>query len=235
MEELLRLLDGGDEELLPELERHLHIDPNLGEIIQHPLVYSVPHAPAFNKMVNRQLVAKQDAIKRATDDQNWDQFIWLHERPFRVDALLEVGRHLDLPNNGPVFWRLAGLVWTDSENIWQHLDQWRDLFSDTTIPGRKHFMSEEDQETMELPSNKGGISDTFTVYRGFNRDDAVDGFSWCLNRERARWFANRWGARGRVASGLLSKRDVIGLMTGRGEAEVVAMPENVCGIEIAEA
>ena len=35
-----------------------------------------------------------------------------------------------------------------------------------------------------------------------------------------------------LASGTISKGDVIGYMSGRGEQEIVCLPENVCAIEL---
>lgn len=232
--QLLRI----QEALEPELQMYLYEDGVFGTCIKHPLVFSVVHTEQLNAMVNAQLKFKKKALAKARKEADWSQVIWLHERAYRLDALQEVGQYLDEQAGGAEFWGLAGEVWTDSENIWQNLEEWRDIFCDYEFWDREYFMSEHDRQTLRLPVNKGGMEQQVTVYRGFCHDEAVDGFSWSLNRDTAVWFAQRAVcsdvAIPKVAKGTLSKRDVIGLMTGRGELEIVALPENVCGIEIAE-
>lgn len=232
LEKLLRT----SEELDAELKLYQYKDEVFGSCIKHPLVFSIVHTEQLNAMLNAQLKYKKQAIAQAQADRNWSQIIWLHERAFRLDALLEVAQNLHEEVDGKTFWSLAGEVWVDSENIWQNLDLWRDIFCDYEFWDRDHFMDEHDRETMRLPLNKGGMKNLVTVYRGYRHEEAVDGFSWSLNRDKAAWFARRAVADGapKVAKGTLSKRDVIGLMSGRGELEVVALPEHVCGIEITE-
>lgn len=229
------------EDLDPELEEHVYQDGAMGPCIKHPLVFSIVHHPQLNAMVNAQLRAKKEAVARAEEKGDWHQFVWLHERPYRLDALL-VAKDA-LASEPEAFWGLAGEVWVDSENIWQNMDEWRDVFETPAWirpPVRQHFMSEEDRQTMQLPTNKGGVENVVTVYRGFCHEDASDGFSWSLREDTALFFARRavWRSgeenKPLIATGTVSKRDVIGLMTGRGEFEIVVLPEDVHNILVKE-
>ena len=221
---------GIDEDLDPELERHC-VDTEIGMCIKHPLVFSIMHNPVMNAMVNRAFNAKKKGIARALDDKNWDKYVWLHERPYRLDAFLDVEHHM----SDRQYWELAGHIWVDSENIHQSLDQWRDIFEDNARGDQQYFMSEDDRKFMRLSPSRGGLNPVFTVYRGFSQPGCEDGFSWTLSYDTAVWFANRLchsDETPMLATGTLSARDVFAYMSGRGEREIVCLPENVCGIEI---
>lgn len=225
------------EDLDPDLERYTTIDPSLGMLIRHPLVFSVVHTPNLNALVNAQLKEKRRAIDAAWENREWHRYVWLHERPYRLDALLEIDGHVTDGNliDDETYWRLAGEIWVDSENIYQNLDEWRDVFEDPERDKKRYFMSDADRKFLSKTPMFGGLPDTFTVYRGFHNTGAEDGYSWTLDRERACWFAHRLcptGGQPKVASGIISRRDVFAFMSGRGEQEIVCLPENVCGIEI---
>lgn len=237
-DDFLSSLSGPPEELHPDLQHYLEEAGVFGPCIKHPLVFSIVHHPCLNAHVNKMLAGKKRAVAAAIENRDWEQFMWLHERPYRLDALLEVTRHLDPEQDGKEFWQLAGHVWIDSENIHQNFAAWYDIFDNVLgFSDKPYFMSEDDRETMALPANKGGMNQQITVYRGFSEDGAEDGFSWTLHEDVAVWFAKRFQrpeSVARVAKGTLAKRDVIALMTGRGEMEVVAFPHDVMGVEIKE-
>jgi len=233
------------EPLDPELEPYMEDGP-LGRMLRHPLVYSLCHDPERSALANQQLRYKQRAVAEAVDNGDWEKYIWLHERAYRLEALLDIKGRL-LPDasdtleykNADQLWELAGVVWIDSENIWQCQDEWRDLFDLRNVYSHHKFMSDEDQETMRLSPQKGGMNPTVTVYRGVCHEEALDGFSWTLAKDTAEWFARRavWRSHDEesqpmVATGTISKKDVIALMTGRGELEIVALPEDVHGVTL---
>jgi len=59
----------------------------------------------------------------------------------------------------------------------------------------------------------------------------ADGFSWTLDEEKARWFAARSSMETPLlARGTVSRRDVFAYLSGRGEQEIVCLPENVHNI-----
>lgn len=225
---------GVQEDLDPELLECMFDDPIFGSSIKHPLVFSIVHNPQMNAMYNAMLRQKKAALQRATEAQNWDSYVWLHERAYRLDAFMDIKDEIYKSED---YWSLLGSIWIDSENIWQNLEEWRLLFEEPERGYMEHFMSEDDRKVFTLPENKGGMPRTFPVYRGFNYDGGEDGFSWTIDRARAKWFARRLCTddyRPMVATGTVSRKDVIGYMTGRDEQEIVVLPENVYAVEVSE-
>jgi hypothetical protein len=196
-------------------------------------VYSIFHAPQMNGMVNALLKQKKAGLERALCKDDWETYVFLHERPYRLDAFMKIRHDITRSQN---YWTLLGHIWQDSENIWQHLDDWRLLFEEPERGYMEFFMDDDDRKAFSLPPQKGGMPATFPIYRGFNYDGGEDGFSWTIDRARAEWFARRFSDSDHqplVAAGTVGRKDVIGYLTGRGEQEIVVLPENVYAIEIA--
>lgn len=206
-----------DEPLIAELQDHCGPGP-LGQQIHHPLVIEPIYAPMMNARLNVLYAEKRKAVFEALYNGEYARAVFLHERPYRLGKLLDFRGAFDM---GDAFWRLVGDVWTDSENIWQDFDDWTEVMSEAASR-REQVMSEADREAYaELP-------DTLTVYRGYDASEGnPEGLSWTLNRRKAEWFGSRFGGDCRLASGTMSKLDVIAHFVGRGEAEIVTLPQNV--------
>lgn len=71
--------------------------------------------------------------------------------------------------------------------------------------------------------------DTFTIYRGTEAPDGLGaGFSWTLSRERAVWFARRFDkGEPTLITATVGRARVIAYLAGRGEEEIVVLPEHV--------
>lgn len=65
----------------------------------------------------------------------------------------------------------------DSENTWQNLSEWKDLW-DSRRPGKHSAMNDEQREVLALPPNK------FTIYRG-TLDCSENGLSLTISHEKA--------------------------------------------------
>lgn len=229
----LEELMGKQEELDPELVEWLQHDGPFGTCLKHPLVFSIVHAPAMNAYVNAQFRQKQKAAREARADGKWATFVWLHERPYRLDAFAVISWHLE----GPDYWKLLGEVWVDTENQWQDRPRWRTML--TADPEGREFMSSEDvRSVFTLSPEDGGLAPQTRIYRGFCHDDALQSFSWTLDKARARWFAQRLrqddDPPARIASGWVAREHVLAYITDRDEAEIVCLPEHVTdlGIEV---
>jgi len=207
------------EELDPELVPYLHNRNHLGPCIQHPLVYSMMHFPALNAMVNAQLRYKKEALDAAWEANDWHSYIWLHERPYRINAFQEV---MDLMSD-QAYWKLLGEAWIDSENIRQSPQVWQELMR-SKRPEREAIMDEG--ELAELAA----MSDVIPVYQGHTARKH-DGWSWTINRVKAEWFAHRFSmfesSPPVLTEGIVYKRNVIAYFTSRGESEIVADRRNV--------
>jgi hypothetical protein len=199
--------------------------PELGTCIQHPLYYSVPHHPELNDHANKSLAVKREAVERARTEQRWSKWLVMHERPWRFQALGEIEELL----GDEEYWQLLAHAWIDSENIWQNESEWLEKLQ----VERGHadlMMEEEDRQQLE------SMPELITIYRGYQRPDRQRAISWTLELERAEWFARRWlvDQTPLVATGTVAKRDVIALLHGRDEAEVLVKPDKVEIIEVRE-
>ena len=221
------------EELDPVLALYIDEDGPFGPSIKHPLVFSIVHTPTLNAYVNAQFEAKREALRKAKARCDWKTCVWLYERPYRLDAFLDISWHLD----GPRYWDLLGQVWSDTENSWQNRDDWRKALT-ADREGREMMSDEDVRCVFDLPPEEGGLLPMTRIYRGYRFGDALEGYSWTLDKARAKWFANRLRQDDhpspKVASGLVAKEHVIAYITGRDEQEIVVLPEHVIDLEIEE-
>jgi hypothetical protein len=215
----------GEEELLPELQPYLTENSVLGTpSIHHPLIISILHVPQLNKMINKSFLHKQEAIAKAIKKQNWISYVFLHERPYRLQALLDVTHMIedDSPSENHPSWQayaeLVASIWTDSENIWQNFEEWFEIWEDLKNRDLLKFTM-EDHENEFLAS-----SDLLTLYRGTSEDlDA--GMSWTLDKNKAEWFAKRFNKDTPVVLETVVKAsEVYAYYTGRNEQEIVINP-----------
>jgi hypothetical protein len=209
-----------DEPLLPELAHHLDESETFGTCLRHPLVYAVPYHPQWAWQCNDQYEAKTQAVQEAIAAGDWHTVIWLHERPWRLWAFQQIQRRLKHRE----YWELLGAIWVDSENIWQNLEEWREVLT-SRRPGRRYMMSEDEREAL------AAMPEELTIHRGYSHPGGTRlGFSWTLSEDRADWFARRLARDGEVPVVLISKvgrADVIAYFTGRGEEEIVVDPRSL--------
>ncbi|MCZ8254664.1 MAG: hypothetical protein O9327_03130, partial [Polaromonas sp.] len=190
---------------------------------RHPLVYSVPYSPIQNKMLNASYLAKREMLAAAQRDGNLDKFIGLHERPYRLNALITGARRIqDLSDEA--YWRAVGFVWRDSENVHELWDTWRRVWVGGNraagVRGREHVMSRGDLDALQA------MPEVFEVFHGEEHPNRI-GMSWTLDHDVAKWFAKRFQARGRVYKGRVRRADVIAYFTQRNEEEILVPGELV--------
>lgn len=218
------------ETLDPELAEYIEItDRSKMTVIRHPLVYAMMYAPGVQDgQLNDLLRRKQEVLAEYAAEENWWGYIFLHERPWRLHALLAIESNISDPCK---FWDLVGDVWTDSENISQNYDDWHTLLHDER-PCRESIMDEEERAFLaKLPEQ-------IKIYRGAQTSHsgeygAGDGFSWSLDRAKGLWFAQRYAslfegeAEAQLLTGKVNRTDVIAYKGGRGEKEIIVLPEDV--------
>lgn len=157
------------ENLHPDLSEYV-----FGDMIDHPLV--VYPVSMDVSSINRLYLQKRRDAADAENRGDWGQYVALHERPYRVDALL---RALEggVSNQPSEYWKLVGAVWQESENISQCLYEWSQLWG-AAIECRRACMSEEDLQSFEsLPKH-------IDVWRGVSCEDGIEGLSWTLDRDK---------------------------------------------------
>jgi hypothetical protein len=184
---------GSDEPLHPDLEAHYD-----GDLVHHPLLIG-PYQPGDYHRANRSYLAKRECAERALRDRNWWQYVFTHERPYRVHALLRC-RKAGL--RGREYWEQLGECWIDSENIRQNRRQWQRLWH-VDDDGRKCAMDERAR------AHLASLPEQIEVYRGCRRRNDA-GWSWTTDRDVAEWFACRFpGQRpGYVFTGIVQRSDI---------------------------
>lgn len=208
------------EDLVPYLTEN-----RLGmRMLAHPLVH---HPLPVNGYANRLYEQKQEAVRKAEAAQQWHTVIFLHERPYRCDALIDyvLGRHEDetpfslgdmlgRPDYATIAETVAD-VWTDSENIHQHVDDWLAI-TEGHVPGAPLLMG--DQPAFDL------LPDRIEVWRGDLNDG---GWSWSTSRKVGEFFTRYLGGDHELLHGFVDKRYVFGYLTARSEFEVMVRREHV--------
>lgn len=197
-------------ELHPQLQERLVTVRDM-RMIKHPLVVAFYFGEADHERLNNQLNAKESACGAARLERDWHQLVWLHERPFRFDALFSIK---DLITDA-VYWDLVKSVWIDSENIYENLRGWEVMLA-SDRPGREQMMTEDERAFVsDLPAK-------VRLYRGhqaLNRN----GLSYTLSVDKAKWFAKRFGP-GDVRVRSVAKEDIVAYFNTRSEAEIVIHP-----------
>ena len=207
-------------DLHPDLIPHV-CEGRLGRILHHPLVIDPFFAPHMHKMANLQYESKMAALARATEAKDWHSVVFLHERPYRLNAFETI--HEELTDEE--YWGILSSIWMDTESLSSDQEQWLE-FIEADRPGRAlHMMDEVEWATWaELPEQ-------VTVYRGYNLDEGnPDGLSWSLDAGVAEWFAKRFHQEGVRLSAFVPKGAIIAVLLGRNEQEVIINPEVIAGL-----
>jgi hypothetical protein len=195
------------EELHPDLQPYLE-EGAIGLQLRHPLVYLVPlwgngHANALYEH-------KVKGVKDALANNKYSSYIFLHERPYRLDAFTLIQSKL----SDTQYWSLLSEIWTDTENQWQGLNKWKQLLS-SNRPSRHYLMNEEEFNLLQ------SLPDEVTIYRGCQAGINENGLSWTLNKKKAEFFAKRFSKEGIILERKIPKSNIIAFLNGRGESEVI--------------
>jgi len=197
------------EDLHPDLVDYVEEpDEKFGFVfIKHPLINELYH-DAMNAVINARFKLKKAAVEEAREKENWSEFVWLHERPFRFGALLEAlsDGYWDAENLTTEEIELVEGVYIDAENPGVNREFWLPLF-----------------EYMPCAA-LADLPETFTIYRGTGVDDDNNGISWTLSEETAEFFANRFRDDGVVLKREINRSDALYYTNGRGEEEVIYDP-----------
>jgi hypothetical protein len=171
--------------------------------------------------LKRYLQHKLETINNAIEEHDWSRAIFMHERPWRCDVLLQVLLSgICLINDDTA--DLVLDVWVDTESPHQSRETWLRIFG--LVSTRLLNAQLDDKERKE----RDELPDKLTVYRGTCMDEIRSGnwgFAWTLDRDKAEWFATRFEQDDPVLiTTTVNKSDVTGVLHRRGEAEIIIHP-----------
>ncbi|CAM6053398.1 unnamed protein product [Sphagnum tenellum] len=222
------------EPLHPDLVPYLRDTDHIGQMIHHKLVISIMHSDAMNKMVNRRYEQTKAMVDEAYASADWQRYVFLHERPYRFDALMEIMEPsgfwvIDNPERANAFWRLVSSVWIDSENIHENYNDWHEIWSSDPKPVAEAVMDEDDRATF------AALPEMVKVWRGATHKNVANGLSWTIDKNKAEWFARRFSNPDRpsyIASGRVTRNNILAYFGGRNEKEVIIIPEHVMNVKV---
>jgi len=205
------------QDLHPELAEYRD-----GERLNHPLVQ------AFHwnlDKANELYEYKCTEIQKAIHTRDWEGYIRLHERPYRLDVFLHLLGEYDLSPEEK--WPLVAFVSFDTERAREDQEVWRNILR-SSCPHRHLMMAADERAHLD------DLDSELTVWRGVNHREAVRGLSWTLNQDVAVRFTRRVAPNtpAFLARGHIRKADAIAYINFRGEDEIVVAPESVYGIEV---
>lgn len=197
------------DQLDSRLQEYYYVENGI-PMIKHPLCFSIFHTEHMNHRMNQYLKYKLEAVQEALDRKEYETFIFLHERPYRLEAFLEIERNL----SDEEYWKILGDIWTDSENIWQNKIIWGALLT-SSRPKRKYFMNDEERAEFEK------LPEKLTIYRGYQPRKNKTGYSYTTSKDKANWFAHRFHKDGQVDTKVVNKDRVFAYLTRRSESEIL--------------
>ena len=193
-------------------------------MVEHPLVHQI-YSPIHNRSLNRTLSEKQQQVQEFVEAKRWDSAVFMHERPYRIDALLRLRDSSKLSSEE--FWPVVGSVYTDSESIRDDFSVWDRLLRSASPDEMALMMTSPDDKT-ELAAIHA--QPTITVYQG-HTSERTDGWSWTTNERVGRWFACRFAGledtAGRLSAAVVDTRNIVVFFGSRNESEVLINPDVV--------
>jgi hypothetical protein len=212
-----------EEPLLPELLPYVTTTKGVKgkpgtriPMLHHKFIINMFHDSTRSGWVNARYLQVQEKVAEAKRNKQWARFLLLHERPYRFEAYQEIAHLIEDPRLKAHLFRY---VWTDSENIWQHLTTWKRMWKGIDP---KLIMDAAERETL------AAFPDRVKIYRG-TRKGRRHGMSWTQDRDKAIWFANRLlrkHERPMLLSAKVPKTDILAYLDDR-EIEIVIFPETI--------
>lgn len=204
-------------ELHPDLRSSLIPSENCW-MVHHPLVVEFAMTDEDIARINRIYTAKREGIAKVRDEGDWEIFMHLHTRAYRIDVFDLIKDHL----SDETYWRTLGWLYVDQEFVHNQWAKLRKLFQSPRLQ-RHLIMSEADRATFaDLP-------DELTLYRGYNKGKGL-GWSWTLSEEIAIWFTHRFevlSPHPRLLVGTARKQDATAYFGDRDEQEILIDPKLV--------
>lgn len=160
-------------------------------------------------LYNKPYRVRRELAQKYLEEENFDSFIFMHERPFRLEALVEVLFSIKKED----LFRIVEYVWTDSEGPCVNLEVWKYIFNYC-------------EELGVLEDSKKDLPEKFTIYRGTRAGIKDIGISWTLDASVAKMFSERFYTKRTNKQPIVKvkevkKEDIFLFTDARGEKEVI--------------
>ena len=211
--------------LHPEIRRHV-CEINNTHWIHSPLLitFGLSGLDAA-KEINTAYMRKKALAENFLANIRFDPmaYLWLIEKPYRLDAFIELQDRL----SDAQYWRYLEFVFSIVEYVQYDIAKWLSLLH-STRRYRPLMMERKDRKHFET------LPDTLTIYRGYQHGKYRHkmGLSWTLSKEKAIWFAYRRTENGaaKVVTATCAKANVFCYTNGRKEEEIIIDPAKLNGI-----
>lgn len=196
-----------EEELSPELLKCV-VNRNGVKIIQHPLIVTF-YSPKLFALTNAQLKTAKELLKMNEERRNWQLYLSVYARAFRVDGFIYIKDKLtDIE-----YWSNLSCIWMHSENITEDLLIWKILFNSNRAC-REYLMNPEERTYFN------SLPDTIKIYQGYSGNSKNNG--WTLSKDVAIFFAKRYGgSENNVREKIVKKSDCLCYLNDREEEEII--------------
>lgn len=197
--------------LHPDLAAHYDDggENGLWPLLKHPLVTTIM---PIAEMANATYEYKRVEVARLKSEGSWARALWLYERPFRLETLLNWWDDGNI--SASLMPRLLREMWIDSEEPQIYQDELIPIFRELG------FITDEEHDAP---------TESITVFRG-TLPEWVEGMSWTRSMDIAVWFAQRFDRKGVVYTCEAEPTDILAMFDGRGEQEVVLDPSTIKGV-----
>jgi hypothetical protein len=180
-----------------------------GSQLRHFWVFDTVSDRNRSAWTNHIFRSKRKRWHEAQKQRDWYNFVTVYERPHRLEGFYYIMGECTHEE----YWDTLGFVWMDSENIWQNIETWQELWN-CERPSKSSSMNEREHEVL------ASLPHELSIYRGFT-EGRVEGMSWTLDRDVAVRIAQRFGGTAAVAVARARKDDIHAFFDERQEREVV--------------
>lgn len=176
-----------------DLMRHLHAG-----VLDHPLVMIDDFGDRFVSLANKKYLDKREELDRAKLAGDWQKYIWLHERPYRMHVLWNIADQMS-PEQ---YWRTVRSVWDDAVQT-DDLSVWTMLWG-SPRPYREHAMTLKERRALKR------LSKSVVIYRSVDQPPITRGLVWqVVNREKGQYVSEAVVQRSQIRALLSPGRKVI--------------------------
>lgn len=155
---------------------------------------------------------REEYFKKALETKNYGDFFCMLDKPRRLYWFYKLCN--EMPKEEAKF--IFKYIYTSMEY------------------GFKEISEETIEEYLYNDSlDRNQFDEIVTIYRGEgSKSNTYDkAYSWTTQLKTAKFFANRFNSDGVIYQAKVNKKDIIDYLEGRGEAEILVMPNKVYDIE----